>query len=165
MDKIGRRVDFILFSNITVTLVHVCFLVTPESHRPIYPIFYMVLLGISYSIYASVIWASIPYLVVEKVAGTAFGMTTAIQNFGLSVGPLFVGYIQENTTKDKGYFWVSFFFAIVGALGIFTSIMIYINDLRTGGVLHSSNPVLAKASFTSIISESERIIINDESVN
>ena len=165
VDKIGRRVDFIVFSNVIVTLVHVCFLVTPDSHRPIYPIFYMVLMGLGHSIYSSVIWASIPYLVIAKIAGTAFGMTTAIQNFGLGVGPLFVGYFQENTTKDKGYFWVSFFFVIVGALGVGTSIMIYINDLRTGGVLHSSHPVLAKASFVSTISENEEIIANDDSVN
>ena len=164
VDKIGRRVDFMLFSNITVTLAHACFLVTPESHRPIYPIFYMILMGFGYSIYAAVMWASIPYLVTEKVAGTAFGMATAMLNLGLSVGPLLVGYIQGEATKDKGYFWVSFFFVMVGTLGVATSIMLYINDLRIGGVLHSSNPILAKESFIEVPLDSEKSI-NESSVN
>ena len=161
VDKVGRRVDFMVFSNITVTVVHVCFLVTPESHRPVYPIFYMALLGLGHSIYASVIWASITYLVTEKVTGTAFGMTTAIQNFGLCIVPLLVGLIQENAPKGKGFFGVSFFFVIIGVLGISTSILLYLNDSRTGRVLHSSNPVLAKARLASIVSNGGEIVAKD----
>ena len=96
--------------------MHVAFLLTPDSNRPIYPIFYMVVLGLGYSIYASVIWASISSIIEHKVAGTV----TAIQNFSLAVGPIIVGLIQENSSKDGGYFWVSFFFVMVGICGIGT---------------------------------------------
>lgn len=161
VDKFGRRVDFILFSAFIVTFVHVSFLLTPETTRPIYPIFYMVFLGLGYSIYASVIWASIPYLISAKSAGTAFGVAVAIQNFGLFTGPLLVGHIQENTTKDSGYYWVSFTFVMVGILGIGTAGMIYFNDLRTGGVLHSKDPVLSKESFISSQASKENSIFED----
>lgn len=57
-----------------------------------------VLIGIGYSIYATAIWGSIPYTVPEKVLGSAFGMTTAIQNSGLVVAPLIVSYLIG---KDK----------------------------------------------------------------
>ena len=140
VDRFGRRVHCIIFSAFVVTLVHVAFLLTPESNRPIYPIFYMVFLGLGYSIYASVIWASIPYLIEHKVAGTAFGTATAMQNFGLAVGPILVGLIQENTTKDGGYYWVSFFFVMVGIIGIFTSIGVFFVDMKKGGILRSSKP-------------------------
>jgi MFS family permease len=144
VDKIGRRVFLILFSASCVTLVHLMFLLTPDADRPWYPILYMVLLGLGYSIYASVMWASIPYLVDPKAIGTAFGVATAIQNLGLGVGPLFVGYIQETTSKDGGYFWVSFFFVMMGIAGLLSGISIFINDARTGGILNSSDPRLAK---------------------
>lgn len=153
VDKFGRRVQIMMFSAVSITLVHVAFLLTPESHKPIYPIFYMVLLGLGYSIYASVMWASIPYLIKPKVAGTAFGMATAIQNFGLGLGPLLVGYIQENTSKDKGYYWVSFFFVMVGICGIITCVLIYVNDIKTGGVLHAKDPEKARESFVGINDE------------
>lgn len=52
-----------------------------------------VLIGIGYSIYATAIWGSIPYTVPEKVIGSAFGMTTALQNSGLVVAPLIVSYL------------------------------------------------------------------------
>lgn len=155
VDKVGKRVEMMMFSCISVSLVHVCFLFTPESNKPIYPIFYMVLLGLGYSIYASVIWASIPYLVVNKVTGTAFGVATALQNFGLGFGPLFIGYIQENTEKDKGYYWVSFFFVIVGLVGICSCILLYLNDIRTGGILRSAEPVDLKQSIISNSSQTE----------
>ena len=100
----------------------------------------MVFLGLGYSIYASVIWASIPYLVQHKVAGTAFGTATAMQNFGLAVGPILVGVIQENSSKDGGYYWVSFFFVMAGIIGIATSIGIFLIDMRRGGILRSNRP-------------------------
>ena len=140
VDKYGRRAHCIIFSAFVITLVHVAFLLTPESNRPIYPIFYMVFLGLGYSIYASVIWASIPYLVQHKVAGTAFGTATAMQNFGLAVGPILVGVIQENSSKDGGYYWVSFFFVMAGIIGIATSIGIFLIDMRRGGILRSNRP-------------------------
>ena len=165
VDKIGRRVDFIVFSSFLVALVHVCFLVTPESNKPVYPILYLAFMGLGYSIYATVLWSCIPYLVTKKASGTAFGMTTAILSFGAGIGPLFVGYIQENTTKDKGYFWVSFFFVAVGILGTTTSVMLYINDLRTGGVLHSSTPAFVKEGFELSVCDDEKNIPNNTLVN
>ena len=164
VDKVGRRVDFILLSSFIITLVHIAFLLTPESNKPIYPIFYMVFLGLGYSIYATVIWASISFLVVNKAMGTAIGIAVSIQNFGLAVGPLFVGYIQQETTKDKGYYWVSFFFVIVGTLGIFTSILLYVNDLKTGAVLHSKQPVLAKESFASSRRDTSEKLFNETNI-
>ena len=55
VDKYGQRASLILFSATCVTTVHIMFLLTPDSNKPIYPIFYMALLAIGYSIYASVI--------------------------------------------------------------------------------------------------------------
>lgn len=144
VDKIGRRVILMMFSASSVCLVHVLFLVTPNGDKPIYPIFYMILLGLGYSIYATVMWASIPYLVEPKTIGTAFGVATSIQNLGLGVGPLIVGIIKEGSTKYDGYYWVTFFFVCMGLIGVASAVTIYINDIRTGGVLNSHDPRLAR---------------------
>ena len=46
-----------------------------KCHNEVYP---LVLTGIGYSIYASAIWGSVPYVVAPHTVGTAFGLTTAI---------------------------------------------------------------------------------------
>jgi MFS family permease len=144
VDKVGRRVVLMIFSASSVCLVHVLFLLTPDADKPIYPIFYMMLLGLGYSIYATVMWASIPYLVEPKTIGTAFGVATSIQNMGLGFGPLVVGAIKEGSTKDHGYYWVTFFFVIMGLIGVASATAVYINDIRTGGVLNSNDPRTAR---------------------
>mmetsp|Transcript_2116 Transcript_2116/g.5231 ORF Transcript_2116/g.5231 Transcript_2116/m.5231 type:complete len:112 (+) Transcript_2116:1009-1344(+) len=64
-------------------------------------------LGLGYAVYAAVMWAAIPYTVEAKTIGTAFGVATAVQNFGLAVGPLIVGGLIDGTSLQDGYFWVS----------------------------------------------------------
>lgn len=163
VDKVGRRVHFMMLSALLITSVHIAFLVTPESYQPLYPIFYMVFLGIGYSIYSAVMWASIPYIVRPKVHGTAFGSATAVMNFGLAIGPLIIGYIQETTHKDRGYYWVSFFFVIVGVLGMTSCVMVYVYDLRKGGVLLSKCPGKAKDSFLTSEGEENTVMMSEKS--
>ena len=136
VDKNGRRVVFIIISACCVTSVHIMFLLTPDSNKPIYPIFYMVILGLGYSIYVSVMWSSLPFLVETKAIGTAYGVVTSIENFGLGVGPLLVGFIKESTSKEYGYYWVSFFFVMIGLIAILSGILLFINDKKNGGVLN-----------------------------
>ena len=42
------------------------------------------MMGVFYSFYAAVLWPCIPMTVPENSVGTAFGIATAIQNFGNS---------------------------------------------------------------------------------
>ena len=48
----------------------------------------LALLGIGYSVYAAALWGCIPYTVPAKLIGTAYGITTAVQNVGLTISPL-----------------------------------------------------------------------------
>lgn len=61
----------------------------------------MILIGFGYSLYASVIWGSIPYTVEANTVGTAFGIVTAIQNIGLFVSPLVATAIINTTSGWK----------------------------------------------------------------
>lgn len=70
-------------------------------------IFPIVMFGIGYSVFASTLWPSIPYVVQAKTVGTAFGITTAIQNIGMSFAPTIAGIIHDQTISlDSGYYWV-----------------------------------------------------------
>ena len=138
-DRLGKRGLMIIAATVLVMLVHVFFLLTPDSTRPILPIFYLVVLGVGYAVYTTVIWASISYVVPARFLGTAFGLGFAASNTGLVIGPLVVGYIQDNTEKHGGYFWVSVFLALLGAIGVATAIIIYIMDIVKGGAINKKH--------------------------
>ena len=55
----------------------------------------LTLLGIGYSIYACALWGSIPYTVPENKLGSAFGLCTAVQNTGLTITPLIMGFLDS----------------------------------------------------------------------
>lgn len=101
----------------------------------------MVLLGVGYSLYAAVMWASIPLVVKPEAVGTAFGVTTAVQNFGLAFAPMIIGEIQVKTTHSHGYFYVSptqvsVFLFVCGFLGVLNAIWLFFEDRRNGGKLN-----------------------------
>lgn len=75
-----------------------------ECYTEILP---MVMIGIGYSIFAAALWAAIPYVVEARTVGTAFGITTAIQNIGMSFAPTLASKIHDKTIDvDFGYYWV-----------------------------------------------------------
>lgn len=81
IDKIGRRVVFIMFSSVILIATFVTSMLLPDcpTEEPCYyEVLPLVMCGIGYSIYASVIWGSIPYTVEPRTVGTAYGICTAI---------------------------------------------------------------------------------------
>jgi len=86
--------------------------------------------GVGYSIYAAAAWGSIPYVVSQNTTGTAFGITTAIQNIGLVLAPTIVGEIKDHTKGiDHGFFWVNAFFLAVNVIGFILNASLYYQDI------------------------------------
>ena len=75
IDRVGKRALFVMISSVIsfVACVYTA-------------------LGFAYSIYASALWGSIPYAVNPKTIGSAFGLTTALQNAGLTLSPFITGF-------------------------------------------------------------------------
>lgn len=101
-----------------------------KCHNEVYP---LVLTGIGYSIYASAIWGSVPYVVEAHTVGSAFGLTTAIQNVGLVVAPTIVGIIKDKTaTKEHAadkYHYVFAFFILINLIGLALNLTLYYIDI------------------------------------
>jgi nitrate/nitrite transporter NarK len=136
LDKIGRRIYFIMFSAVSITLSHVFLVCTPSSHRPILPIFAIAILGMGFSVYTSVIWSTVPYLIDNKNSATGFGFMTSFYNFALVIFPIFVGIIIDNC---EGYFWLSFLFICIGICGIASTVWLYYANKSRGGSLLRAN--------------------------
>lgn len=79
IDTFGKRAIFISVSSLLVALACFFSAVLPTYDSPNYiclgP---LILVGFGYSIYASALWSSIPYLVKPKTIGSAFGLATSL---------------------------------------------------------------------------------------
>ena len=95
-------------------------------------------MGISYSIYASALWGSIPYVVQPKTIGSAFGVTTALQNAGLTLSPFIIGFeLDASKDKENLYFSTMLTLAAFATIGLITNIWLYLDDIKNrGGVLN-----------------------------
>ena len=100
------------------------------------------MIGIGYSIYASACWGSVPYVVPPSKVGTAFGLTTAIQNIGLVIAPTLVGYIKDKTrTIDHGFMYMNMFFVFINIIGFLLAVSLYYIDVyERNGILESTDP-------------------------
>ena len=91
----------------------------------------LVFTGIGYSIYASAIWGSIPYVVKPAAVGTAFGLATSIQNIGLCMAPTIVGFIKDQTKAvDHGYYYMNVFFVAINLIGLVLNMNLYYIDIK-----------------------------------
>ena len=104
IDWFGYRAILVLASAIAITGVHLLLALTMLD-----PTISLVLLGFCYSIYASALWPSIAVVIEPKYQATAYGVVTAVQNFGLAVSPLIVSQFMPpqdcSTYKDCVTAW------------------------------------------------------------
>ena len=55
--------------------------------------------GLSFSIFAAVVWPSIALVVNEKYVGFALSLTTSMQNLSMSLFPLIVAFIYSKYNR------------------------------------------------------------------
>lgn len=119
IDKFGKRAFLTCLASFILIIGFTSSMMMPECYQCYYELYPLVLTGIGYSIYASAIWGSVPYVVKPNLVGTAFGLATSIQNIGLCIAPLVVGIIKDKTKQnDHGYFWVNAFFVSLNCVGL-----------------------------------------------
>ena len=111
----------------------------------------LILLGLSYTTYAVVLWGSLPYMVEAHTLGTAFGICTTFQNLGTVIAPPIIGYIQRVTYNKTtfGYFWVEVFFIFVAVLALMFNLGVYVWDRKKrDNLLQSQNPMQEFEKYT-----------------
>ena len=114
IDKYGQRAYLAMGASICGLISFIFFYFAS-------PIVSLILLGCTYSLFASIIWPSISLVVKKSVVGFAYGVTTAIQNFGLVIFPMIVASIYSSTND---YYSTLGFFIFMMILSILISIFL-----------------------------------------
>jgi hypothetical protein len=100
----------------------------------------------SYSLFAAVLWPSVPLTVEEKSVGTAYGLITAIQNAGLACFPIIISVLYS--AADNKYIpTVEVFFMCCACGGLIIGALLNIMDFKRGGLLNAVDVAGAKKEY------------------
>lgn len=127
VDKIGGRAIISMLASIMLIVVHLALALRTDS-----PVLPLVGQGCAYSLYAAVIWPSVPLTVRSNLVGTAFGSIMAIQNLGLSLFPIVIAAIHD---RNGGRYLpsVEFFFVACATMGSFAGLLLNVVDCCRSG--------------------------------
>lgn len=111
-DRFGRRA---LLMSIGALLMPLTFLLLGATHWSLW--ISTVLMGLSFSVVPAIIWPSTAMLVEPRRLGTAFGLINVLQNVGLAVCNLTVGWLNDTQSagpqNPAGYDAMLWFFGIL----------------------------------------------------
>jgi len=117
IDKIGRRTIIMIAGTTAVIPAYLLLALTP-----VYPAVAVFVIGAAFSLVPSALWPCIPLLIHTDLLGTAFGLLTAIQNCGLFLVPMMIGWFRDTT----GSFMLgNLFFATLSAVGLVLAIVLH----------------------------------------
>lgn len=144
-DRVGKGVTLMIIGSFMLTMVHVLFAL-PVLNHGWFAIVIMILLGIAFSLVPSALWPSVPKIIPMKQLGSAYAIIFYIQNIGLSMVPLLIGWVIEKYSTIESaegivydYTLPMTIFAIFGIIAIFIAIILKREDAIKHYGLEESN--------------------------
>ncbi len=133
LDRFGRRATVMVGGSI---LMVPAFLAMAFTMIP--PAFPMIVLGAAFVMVPAAMWPSIPLIVEKNYVGTAFGLTTMIQNFGLALFPWLNGLLRDST---QAYTASMVMFSTLGLFGLLFALLLLRADKREGNKLEQVDSI------------------------
>ena len=124
-DRIGKGATLMVIGSVMLTVVHVLFAL-PLLNVWWFAVIIMVILGIAFSLVPSAMWPSVPKIIPMKQLGSAYAIIFYIQNIGLSMVPLLIGWVIDrystirtpDGTVSYDYTLPMYIFALFGFVAI-----------------------------------------------
>lgn len=146
LDFKGKGATMMIYGAILLTISHLIFALVPESaFTPAVAIFTIVILGTAFSLVPASMWPSIPKIVEDRYLGSAYGLIFYIQNIGLLLVPILIGFalstsnpgvaeqIQQGVEGAKYNYTVpELIFAGFGVAAFFLGIILKMVDKKQG---------------------------------
>jgi len=144
-DKKGKGATIMIIGSIVLISVHAMFAL-PILNVWWFASFLMVLLGIGFSLVPSAMWPSVPKIIPENKLGTAYAMIFWVQNIGLSLVPLLIGWVLdkhctviENGVSRYDYTIPMVIFTCFGILALITAWLLKLEDKNKNYGLEKPN--------------------------
>lgn len=128
LDRIGKAATMLFTGAVIMVVCHLCFaFLLPVMPEQWLAVTLIAVLGVSFSLVPAALWPSVPKIIEEKVLGSAYCLIFWIQNIGLCLVPMLIGYVLQAT---GGYFWPMIIFSSFGVIAFLFTIMLKIEDKK-----------------------------------
>ena len=94
IDKLGKRLHFLVASAFLLIVCYVLFLTTVS----IVP---LIVLGLAYAVFGATLWPVLAFLVPQRILGTALGLVTIFQNLSMTLFPIFIAYLVSTFNSNS----------------------------------------------------------------
>lgn len=148
LDKKGKGATMLIIGSILMISCHLIFALVPaEYFTKTIAYSAIVILGISFSLVPAALWPSVPKLVENRYLGSAYSVVFWIQNIGLMLFPMLIGWSLAVTNKDVtnplqyDYTVPMLIFASLGVLAFVLGIWLKSEDKKKGYGLELPNIV------------------------
>lgn len=91
-DRKGKGATIMIIGSVLLLCVHLLFAI-PSLNNLYVAIALVILLGVAFSMVPSAMWPSVAKIIPEQRLGTAYALTFWVQNWGLMLVPMLIGYI------------------------------------------------------------------------
>ena len=131
VDRFGKRAIIATLAPFLLVIVHLMLGLAPSVPGQ-YPLIGQ---GLAYSAFAAALWPSVPYVVEDRLVGTAYGVITAVQNLGLATFPLIAASIYQHS-GDKYVPNTEFLFVGLAVIGTLIGVWLNIEDPKYGNAMN-----------------------------
>ncbi|XP_055350422.1 major facilitator superfamily domain-containing protein 1-like [Paramacrobiotus metropolitanus] len=134
-DKVGHRGLWVLAAPAILFLGYLFLILIPGF----LPLAFCLMMGVSYTLVAAIAWSCAPFLVPTNGVGTAMGLLTSFQMFGVGISNALIGVILSQG-KEKMAMWadVMWFLASSAGLALLLAVGLNVSDWRSGHRLRYS---------------------------
>lgn len=102
LDRKGKGATMLIYGAMLLIICHLVFaFVLPATHSKAVAYVTIVVLGISFALVPAALWPSVPKIIEEKVLGSAYCLIFWVQNIGLCLVPLLIGYVLDGVNADN----------------------------------------------------------------
>ncbi|MGB5988876.1 MAG: MFS transporter [Marinifilaceae bacterium] len=97
MDKRGKSASIMMLGSLLLIFSHLIFAFAPGN--TIFAFGSMIILGFAFSFVPAAMWPSVPKIIPESRLGSAYAMIFMIQNIGLMIFPMLLGYVLDQSNQ------------------------------------------------------------------
>lgn len=102
LDNRGKGATMLIYGALLLIACHLIFaFVLPATHSKVLAYFTIVILGVSFALVPAALWPSVPKIIEEKVLGSAYCLIFWVQNIGLCLVPLLIGYVLDTVNAGN----------------------------------------------------------------
>jgi MFS family permease len=146
LDKKGKGATMLIVGAILMISCHLIFALVPAAYfTKTVAYAAIVILGVSFSLVPAALWPSVPKLVENRYLGSAYSVVFWIQNIGLMVFPMLIGWALAVSNKgvsnplEYNYTIPMLIFASLGVLAFFLGLWLKKEDKAKGYGLELPN--------------------------